>query len=84
MAFASDKVTYPKGLDYSDAPHLMVPFVTIALTPNGEYNVPGMPFGGRLEEFPLDITASADPTPVEDSEGNPAIQWVMTIKSRSE
>jgi hypothetical protein len=126
----SDKVTYPQGLDHTDAPHLMVPFVTIVLTPDGEHNVAEVPlmavanFGalgtyepqyvgqeGRtgyevancqialgepqfhsilgwgnphLDEFPLDITASADPTPVEDSEGNPAIQWVMTIKSRSE
>jgi hypothetical protein len=56
----------------------------IALGEPQFHEIPGMPFGGRLEEFPLDITASADPTPVEDSEGNPAIQWVMTIKSRSE
>jgi hypothetical protein len=37
-----------------------------------------------VEALPLDIVASADPTPVDDSEGNPSIQWVVTIKGRGE
>jgi hypothetical protein len=114
----SDKVTYPMGLDHSDAPHHMVPFLTVVLTPDGENNVAEAPllavanYGALgtyspetvgvepeqiryevancqiavsetkfypmwgyapVEALPLDIVASADPTPVDDSEGNPSI-----------
>jgi hypothetical protein len=37
-----------------------------------------------LASFPLDIAAAADPSPVADGHGNPAIEWVVTIAGREE
>lgn len=124
----SDKVTYPQGLPHSDAPHELIPFMTIVLTPNGDHNLVEVPllaaanYGGlgqfqpeyvgdeeketglevancqiqlgktafhrmmtiELDHFPLEVIASADPTPAKDKEGNPAVQFTVEVRGATD